>query len=91
MHEIRLSGKTHELAVVGSSVPEEERWPKPRAVKRGRGWTYVYEVDDHYADLIHLQLVSLWELYDGGGGDGFADDARWIAKDLTRNWPEGRV
>ena len=84
--EIRLSGKTYELAVVDSSVPTEEQWPKPRSVKRGRGWTYVYEVDSHYADLIRSQLVSLFELFNGGGGDGFADDARWIRKDLERNW-----
>lgn len=88
--DVIVSGRTYGDAIAGSGVPAEEGWPEPRAVRRGRGVSYVYDgltPAQRDAILTHLDDV----LGTRAGYEGAAAEAAVIRRDLTRNgyWTGG--
>lgn len=68
--KLRVSGRAYECCMAGSDVPEQEHWPKPVITHRGKGVSYVYNVDADMANLILSHIRDILE-----GSSGFDRDA----------------
>jgi len=56
---ITISGVSWESAISGSQVSQEENWPKPTVLRRGRGWQYRLPWSMDLAEKVASHLETL--------------------------------
>lgn len=66
-----------------SSVPSEEKWPKPEQRRVGRGWRFIYPSDPVLAEQIasHLHVLGQSLLY---GDTEARAEGRAMLRDAAR-------